>query len=78
VPRFDSLCSAPALANQEGAALQYKRPVRIVTLTSGAAPLAKGGLVGYHDPKDFSWLFAPNREWIAAFASHSSRGIAYA
>jgi hypothetical protein len=68
----------PALANEESAALHYKRPVRIVTLTREAAPLAKGGLVGYDDLKDFAWLFEPNRAWIAQAASQASRGIAYA
>jgi hypothetical protein len=70
------------LANEESAALAYKRPVRIVKLTRDAAPLAKGGLVGYDDLKDFSWLFAPNSDWIAAKVaaapSQSTRGIAYA
>jgi pimeloyl-ACP methyl ester carboxylesterase len=67
-----------ALAGEESAALAYKRPVRIVKLTSDAAPLAKGGRVGYDDLKDFTWLFAPNRDWIVAVASQSSRGVAYA
>lgn len=70
------------LASEESAALAYKRPVRIVKLTRDAAPLTKGGLVGYDDLKDFSWLFAPNSDWIAtkvaAEPSQSARGIAYA
>jgi hypothetical protein len=67
-----------ALESEESAAQRYKRPVRIVKLTRDAAPLTKGGLVGYDDLKDFSWLFDPNRAWIAAIASQLSRGIAYA
>jgi len=39
-----------------------------VKLTRDAAPLTKGGLVGYDDLKDFNWLYAPSREWIAAVA----------
>lgn len=70
------------LANEESAALAYKRPVRIVKLTREAAPLTKGGIVGYDDLKDFNWLFAPNREWITArFAgatSPSDKVIAHA
>jgi pimeloyl-ACP methyl ester carboxylesterase len=70
------------LASEEGAALAYKRPVRIVKLTRDAAPLTKGWLVGYGDLKDFSWLFAPNSDWItsrfAAEPSQSTKGIAYA
>lgn len=67
-----------ALANQESAASAYQRPVRIVRLTRDAAPLVKGGLVGYDDLKDFRWLYGPNWEWIAAIASQASRGVAHA
>jgi hypothetical protein len=67
-----------ALENEESAAQQYKRPVRIVKLTRDAAPLAKGGLVGYDDLKDFNWLYAPNRAWIGDAATQAGRGIAYA
>jgi hypothetical protein len=52
--------------------------VRIVKLTRDAAPLTKGGLVGYDDLKDFRWLYSPNRQWIAAAAAKASEGIAYA
>lgn len=48
------------------AALAYDRPVRVVKLNRQAAPLVKGGFVGYDEAKDFSWLFAPNSDWIAA------------
>lgn len=68
----------PGLLNDDGAAEKYKRPVRIVKLTRDAAPLTKGGLVGYDDLKDFTWLYAPNREWIRGAASQWSEGIAYA
>lgn len=68
-----------ALANEEVAAQAYKkRPVRIVKLTRDAAPLTKGGIVGFDDLKDFSWLFSPNREWIVEVASQSSKEIAHA
>jgi alpha-beta hydrolase superfamily lysophospholipase len=67
-----------ALANEESAAHKYQRPVRIVKLTRDAAPLSKGGLVGYDDLKDFSWLYAPNREWIEAVPAQMNKGIAYA
>jgi hypothetical protein len=67
-----------ALASEETAAHAYSRPVKIVPLTRDAAPLTKGGLVGYDDLKDFIWLYAPNCEWISAFATQSSKGIAYA
>ena len=67
-----------ALESEESAASAYQRPVKIVRLTSDAAPLVKGGLVGYDDLKDFSWLYAPNREWIAAIALQCSTGVAHA
>jgi Serine aminopeptidase, S33 len=66
------------LLNDESAAEKYKRPVKIVKLTRDAAPLSKGGLVGYDDLKDFTWLYAPNCEWISDVASQWSEGIAYA
>jgi alpha/beta superfamily hydrolase len=47
----------------------YGRPVRIVKLDKKAAPLVKGGFVGYDEAKDFDWLFAPNSDWIASVAS---------
>jgi hypothetical protein len=34
--------------------------------------------VGYDDLKDFNWLYAPNREWIANAVAQLSKGIAYA
>jgi hypothetical protein len=49
-----------------------------VKLTRDAAPLSKGGLVGYDDLKDFNWLYAPNRAWIAAAAAVMDKGISYA
>ena len=44
----------------------YKRPVRIVALGKNATPLVKGGVPGYEENKDFSWLFVPNHHWIAS------------
>ncbi len=67
-----------ALESEQSAALAYKRPVKIVKLTREAAPLTKGGLVGYDDLKDFNWLFAPNRDWIAEVAVKAGMGVAYA
>jgi hypothetical protein len=50
------------------ATLAYGKPVRIVKLDKKAAPLVKGGFVGYDEAKDFDWLFAPNSDWIASVA----------
>jgi pimeloyl-ACP methyl ester carboxylesterase len=47
----------------------YKRPVRIVALGKNATPLVKGGVPGFEENKDFSWLFAPNYHWIASSLS---------
>jgi esterase/lipase len=55
-----------SMIDQGTAASAYDRPVRIVKLDKRAAPLVKGGFVGYDEAKDFGWLFAPNAEWIAA------------
>jgi hypothetical protein len=52
------------LASEGSAAAKYTRPVRIVKLGKEAAPLAKGGSVGYDEAKDFNWLFAPNFDWM--------------
>jgi pimeloyl-ACP methyl ester carboxylesterase len=47
--------------------VSYRRPVRIIQLGKSAAPLVLGGLLtGFEEGKDFSWLFAPNYEWIAS------------
>jgi hypothetical protein len=53
-----------ALADEEQATAAYKRPVRIVELGKDAAPLVKGGFVGYDEFKDFTPIFAPNADWI--------------
>jgi hypothetical protein len=53
-----------ALESEESAALVYQRPVKITRLGREAAPLAKGGSVGYDDLKDFTWLFVPHCDWI--------------
>lgn len=61
----DVTLPAPML-DDTTAALEYDRPVRVVKLDRRAAPLIKGGFVGYDEAKDFSWLFAPNSDWITA------------
>jgi hypothetical protein len=55
-----------SMIDEDTAASAYDRPVRIIKLDKRAAPLVKGGFVGYDEAKDFGWLFAPNAEWIAA------------
>jgi hypothetical protein len=71
--------SLPAtLSNEQSAREAYQRPVRIVKLTRESAPLTKGGLIGYDDLKDFSWLYAPNADWVLSAASHAATGVAYA
>jgi len=67
-----------ALANEESAALAYQRPVKIIKLGKEAVPLAKGGTPAHDEFKDFSWLFAPNLEWMAAAKSTPSKRASYA
>lgn len=62
-----------AMLDEQSAANEYKKPIRIVKLDRRAAPLAKGGFVGYDDVKDFSWLFAPNFNWISDACATSRR-----
>jgi hypothetical protein len=63
------------LMDEVSAASTYGRPVRIVKLDRQAAPLIKGGFVGYDEAKDFDWLFAPNCDWLVACV-HQTQGIA--
>jgi hypothetical protein len=55
----------PSMVDDSSAAITYEKPVKIVRLNKNAAPLVKGGFVGYDEAKDFDWLFAPNADWIA-------------
>jgi hypothetical protein len=65
------------LMNEESIAGAYDRPVKITRLGKEAAPLATGGLVGYDDLKDFTWLFQPQFEWIAETARKSNHRAGY-
>ncbi len=56
----------------------FARPVKSVKLTRDASPLTKGGIVGYDDLKDFTWLYEPNREWIQQVAARSEKGVCHA
>jgi hypothetical protein len=46
--------------------VSYKRPVHMVKLGKDATPLVKGGVPGFEENKDFSFLFDPNYEWIVS------------
>jgi pimeloyl-ACP methyl ester carboxylesterase len=67
-----------ALLDEQTAASAYQRPVKITRLGKEAAPLAKGGSVGYDDLKDFTWLFAPHFDWIVKAASVFNKVEAHA
>lgn len=56
----------PSIVDDSTATLAYGKPVRIIKLDKKAAPLVKGGFVGYDEAKDFDWLFAPNSDWVAS------------
>ena len=66
------------LATEEGAALEYQRPVRVVKLAKDAVPLASGGTPAHDEFKDFNWLFAPNMEWIITNVLASHKKASYA
>jgi alpha/beta superfamily hydrolase len=42
----------------------HRRPVKTVMLPKQAAPLVKGGFVGYDEVKDFDWLFREAAQWM--------------
>jgi alpha/beta superfamily hydrolase len=63
-----------AMEDGTSATLTFGKPVRIVELGREAVPLVKGGSVAYDEMKDFTWLFAPNFDWIAATIQAGSRG----
>jgi alpha/beta superfamily hydrolase len=68
--RDSSSLELPASMTDDAAAtLAYNKPVRMIKLDRQAAPLVKGGFVGYDEAKDFDWLFSPNADWIAGSAS---------
>lgn len=64
-----------SLLNQVDADRHYDRPVRIAKLPRNAAPLTKYGEWGLDDVKDFTWLFAPNCEWIEVASSNSQKRV---
>jgi alpha/beta superfamily hydrolase len=66
----------PAAMTDDAVARPYDRPVRVIKLDRQAAPLVKGGFVGYDEAKDFNWLFSPNADWIAASAG-GARGMSH-
>jgi Serine aminopeptidase, S33 len=70
---FDVTLPAPMVDDQTASSV-YGRPVRIVKLDKQAAPLIKGGFVGYDEAKDFSWLFNPHADWITGVTLHNQGG----
>jgi alpha/beta superfamily hydrolase len=67
-----------SMTDDAAATLTYNRPVRIIKLDRKAAPLVKGGFVGYDEAKDFDWLFSPNADWIAASAGAAHGEMSHA
>jgi len=61
------------LADDQISADACERPFKITRLGKEAAPLGRGGSVGYDDLKDFTWLFKPHFEWIAEAATKSNQ-----
>jgi len=58
----------PSSLGDDQASVSHQRQVRIVKLPKEAAPLVKGGFVGYDEVKNFDWLFEKDAEWIEAHA----------
>jgi hypothetical protein len=64
-----------AIANQEGGARVFQKPVRMVKLDGRAAPLVKGSAVGYETiNRDLSGLLAENLDWIRSAVAQHKRG----
>jgi alpha-beta hydrolase superfamily lysophospholipase len=64
----------PDLGNEPGFRSANVRPHKIVSLGKEAAPLVKSGYLPEEEPKDFTWLFVDNWDWIAANLHHSREG----
>jgi Serine aminopeptidase, S33 len=64
----------PSHIGKEPGTETCRRPVRVVELPKEAAPLIKGGFVGYDEVKDFGWLFEENSEWIQNKVALRGRG----
>ena len=55
----------PFTAEQQAAFKEASAaPVRLTNLPPEAAPLVKGGYVGYDDFKDFTWLWTEYADWM--------------
>ncbi len=64
----------PSLGNEPGLRSANARSLRIVPLGKEAAPLVKSGYLADEKPKDFTWLFSDNWDWIATNLRHSREG----
>jgi hypothetical protein len=58
----------PSFPGEDQEPASHQKRVRIVKLPKEAAPLVKGGFVGYDEVKNFNWLFEKDAEWIEAQA----------
>jgi len=61
----------PGLGNEPSLRSENARPLRIVSLGKEAAPLVKSGYLADEKPKDFTWLFVENWDWMATNLRHS-------
>ena len=64
----------PSFPGGEQDAGSDQRGVKTVKLPKEAAPLVKGGFVGYDEVKNFDWLFEKDAEWIEAQALACGEG----
>ena len=58
--------STPASLATTASASAYDRPVTIVELGREASPLVRGGLSGYEESNDLTWLYSSQFDWITA------------
>ena len=65
-----------ALADHISAAAVYHRPIHFLELGREATPLVHGGLPGYEESNDLTWLYASQFDWIVS-AIRLLRGTPY-
>lgn len=59
----------PSKLSDYSSAATYDRPVNIVELSHKATPLVHGGLGGYEESNDLTWLYSSQFDWIASAVS---------
>ncbi len=58
--------STPARLASVASAAAHDRPVTILELGREATPLVRGGLSGYEESNDLTWLYSSQYDWISS------------